>query len=61
MYQLLKQIAIVGIKTEAAPQPDEALRAVAGRGRHFGLDARLRDLAEYVQHGVRGPVRCKRD
>ena len=26
MFQLLKQIAIVGIKTEPAPAPDEALR-----------------------------------
>jgi Ni,Fe-hydrogenase III small subunit len=26
MFQLLKQIAIVGIKTEPAPPPDEALR-----------------------------------
>ena len=31
MYQLLKQIAVVGIKTEAAPQPDEALRVVSER------------------------------
>lgn len=31
MYQLLKQIAITGIKTEAAPLPDEALRALAQR------------------------------
>ncbi len=31
MYQLLKQIAITGIKTEAPPQPDEALRALAQR------------------------------
>ncbi len=31
MYQLLKQIAVVGIKTEAPPEADEALRAVAGR------------------------------
>src|SRR5687767_4355745 len=29
MFHLLKQIAITGIKTEAAPEPDEALR-VAG-------------------------------
>ena len=26
MYQILKQIAVTGIKTEAAPHPDEALR-----------------------------------
>ncbi|MEK6211586.1 MAG: NADH-quinone oxidoreductase subunit B family protein [Pseudomonadota bacterium] len=31
MYQILKQIAITGIKTEAPPQPDEALRVVAQR------------------------------
>ncbi len=31
MYQLLKQIAITGIKTEAPPRPDEALRALAQR------------------------------
>jgi Ni,Fe-hydrogenase III small subunit len=31
MYQLLKQIAITGIKTEAAPQPDERLRVTAAR------------------------------
>src|SRR6266852_2340296 len=31
MYQILKQIAITGIKTEAPPQPDEALRVTAER------------------------------
>jgi Ni,Fe-hydrogenase III small subunit len=31
MYQLLKQIVITGIKTEAPPQPDEALRVTAQR------------------------------
>ena len=31
MYQLLKQIAKVGIKTEAPPQADEALRVVSQR------------------------------
>jgi Ni,Fe-hydrogenase III small subunit len=31
MYQILKQIAITGIKTEAPPQPDEALRVTAVR------------------------------
>ena len=31
MYQLLKQIAATGIKTEAPPLPDEALRVVRGR------------------------------
>ena len=29
MFQLLKQIAVTGIKTEAAPGPDEALRVAA--------------------------------
>ena len=31
MYQLLKQIAVTGIKTEAPPHPDEALRVTAQR------------------------------
>jgi len=31
MYQLLKQIARVGIKTEAPPQADEAMRVLAQR------------------------------
>src|SRR4249919_2484160 len=31
MFQLLKQIAVTGIKTEAPPQPDEALRVTAQR------------------------------
>jgi len=31
MYQLLKQIAVTGIKTEAPPQPDEAVRVAADR------------------------------
>lgn len=31
MYQLLKQIAITGIRTEAPPEPDEALRVTAER------------------------------
>ena len=31
MYQILRQIAITGIKTEAPPPPDEALRVMAGR------------------------------
>ncbi|MCZ7563564.1 MAG: NADH-quinone oxidoreductase subunit B family protein [Burkholderiales bacterium] len=31
MYQLLKQIAKVGVVTEPAPAPDEALRALAQR------------------------------
>lgn len=31
MYQILKQIAVTGIKTEAPPQPDAALRTAAAR------------------------------
>jgi Ni,Fe-hydrogenase III small subunit len=31
MYQLLKQIAVTGIKTEAPPRPDETLRVLAQR------------------------------
>jgi len=31
MYQLLKQIVAVGIKTERAPQPDESLRLAGQR------------------------------
>ena len=31
MYQLLKQIAVTGIKTEPAPEPDESLRVAAQR------------------------------
>lgn len=31
MYQLLKQVVKTGIKTEAWPQPDEALRVAANR------------------------------
>jgi len=31
MYQLLKQIVVTGIKTEAPPQPEEALRVAADR------------------------------
>ena len=31
MYQLLKQIAVIGIKTEAPPEPDDALRVTAQR------------------------------
>ena len=31
MYQILKQIALTGIKTEAPPPPDEALRVTRGR------------------------------
>ncbi len=39
MYQLLKQIATVGIKTEPPPEPDEALRVLARRlhGEILGL------------------------
>ncbi|MGE0560106.1 MAG: NADH-quinone oxidoreductase subunit B family protein [Burkholderiales bacterium] len=38
MYQILKQIIRTGIKTEAAPAPDEALRVVAQRLRSSILD-----------------------
>ena len=31
MYRLLKQIAVTGIKTEAPPEPDEALRVAGER------------------------------
>jgi Ni,Fe-hydrogenase III small subunit len=31
MYQIFKQIAIAGIRTEAPPQPDDALRAAGER------------------------------
>ena len=31
MFQLLKQIAVTGIKTEAPPQPEESLRTAAQR------------------------------
>ena len=39
MYQLLKQIVLTGIKTEAAPAPDEALRAAADRLRAEVLES----------------------
>ncbi len=48
MYQLLKQIAITGIKTEAPPQPDEALRATADRLREDVL--RRFDGALTIRH-----------
>lgn len=38
MFQLLKQIIKTGIKTEAAPAPDEALRVVAQRLQSLILD-----------------------
>jgi Ni,Fe-hydrogenase III small subunit len=38
MYQILKQIIKTGIKTEAAPVPDEALRVTAQRLRSSILD-----------------------
>jgi Ni,Fe-hydrogenase III small subunit len=31
MYQILKQIVVTGIKTEAPPQPDQALRVISKR------------------------------
>ena len=48
MYQLLKQIAITGIKTEAPPQPDEALRVAADRLREDVL--RYFDGALTIRH-----------
>ena len=48
MYQLLKQIAITGIKTEAPPPPDEALRVTADRLRDDVL--RYFDSALTIRH-----------
>lgn len=48
MYQLLKQIAITGIKTEAPPQPDETLRVAADRLREDVL--RFFDGALTIRH-----------
>ncbi len=48
MYQLLKQIAVVGIKTEAPPQPDEALRVTSERLRADVL--RYLDGALAIRH-----------
>jgi Ni,Fe-hydrogenase III small subunit len=48
MYQILKQIAITGIKTEAPPQPDEALRVTAERLREDVL--RCFDGALTIRH-----------
>ena len=48
MYQILKQIAITGIKTEAPPPPDEALRATADRLREDVL--RRFDGALTIRH-----------
>lgn len=49
MYQLLKQIAKVGIKTEAPPETDEALRVVtstlgAAVLKHFGRALAIRHV-----------------
>jgi len=49
MYQLLKQIAKVGVVTERAPEPDEALRALAQRLdeavlKHFGRALAIRHV-----------------
>ncbi|MCL4799321.1 MAG: NADH-quinone oxidoreductase subunit B family protein [Burkholderiales bacterium] len=49
MYQLLKQIAKVGVVTEPAPAPDEALRAIAQRLdevvlKHFGRALAIRHV-----------------
>lgn len=48
MYQILKQIAITGIKTEAPAQPDEALRVTAVRLREDVL--RCFDGALTIRH-----------
>lgn len=48
MYQLLKQIVKTGIKTEAPPGPDEALR-VAGRRLHAAILERF-DGALAIRH-----------
>jgi Ni,Fe-hydrogenase III small subunit len=48
MYQILKQIAITGIKTETPPQPDEALRVTADRLREDVL--RYFDGALTIRH-----------
>jgi Ni,Fe-hydrogenase III small subunit len=49
MYQLLKQIAKVGIKTEAPPETDEALRVIASTLgaavlKHFGRALAIRHV-----------------
>ena len=49
MYQLLKQIARTGIVTEAAPQPDDALRLTQQRLdaailKHFGRSLAIRHV-----------------
>jgi len=48
MYQLLKQIVVTGIKTEAPPQPDEALRVTVDRLREDVL--RYFDGALTIRH-----------
>ena len=48
MYQILKQIAITGIKTEAPPSPDQALRVMADRLREDVL--RYFDGALTIRH-----------
>ena len=45
MYPIIKQIIKTGIKTEAAPQPDEALRVNAQRMQQQVLDVIGRALA----------------
>ncbi len=44
MYQILKQIFVTGIKTEAPPAPDEALRVTARRLERAMLDTLGRAL-----------------
>src|SRR6266567_501997 len=67
MYQLLKQIAKVGIVTEPAPHPDEALRALEQRLgelilKHFGRSLAIRHVdagscngCELEIHAMNGP------
>ncbi len=45
MYQIIKQIIKTGIKTETAPQPDEAMRVVTQRLQQQILDVFGRALA----------------
>jgi len=45
MYQLLKQIVRTGIRTEAPPEPDEALRVTGGRLRAEVLERFAGSLA----------------
>ncbi len=67
MHKLLRQIARVGIRTETAPQPDEALRQISGRlndevlrllGRALAIrhvDAGSCNGCELEIHGINNP------